>query len=40
VKGAMREAVQDGLRFLNDADANAIAVYLRGQIPISRQMGH
>jgi mono/diheme cytochrome c family protein len=40
VKGAMREAVQDGLRFLTDADANAIAVYLRGQIPISRQMGH
>jgi len=28
VKGAMREAVQDGLRFLTDADLQAIAVYL------------
>ncbi len=28
VKGAMREAVQDGLRFLTDADLQAIATYL------------
>ena len=33
VKGAMREAVQDGLRFLTDADLQAIAVYLRSQQP-------
>ena len=40
VKGAMREAVQDGLRFLTDTDAHAIAVYIQGQTPISQKMGH
>jgi mono/diheme cytochrome c family protein len=35
VKGAMREAVQDGLRFLADADLQAIATYLRGQAPVA-----
>ncbi|HEY2619293.1 MAG TPA: cytochrome c [Acetobacteraceae bacterium] len=35
VKGAMREAVQDGLRFLTDADQQAIATYLRGQEPVT-----
>ena len=35
VKGAMREAVQDGLRFLTDADLQAIAVYLRSQKPVT-----
>jgi mono/diheme cytochrome c family protein len=35
VKGAMREAVRDGLRFLTDADLQAIAVYLRSQQPVT-----
>ena len=35
VKGAMREAVQDGLRFLTDADLRAIAVYLRSLEPVT-----
>ena len=39
VKGAMREAVQDGLRFLTDADAHAIAVYLQAQKPMSHKVG-
>ena len=33
VKGAMREAVQDGLRFLTPEDMRAIAVYLLAQPP-------
>ena len=39
VKGAMHEAVQDGLRFLTDADARAIAAYLLAQKPIGHQVG-
>jgi mono/diheme cytochrome c family protein len=35
VKGAMREAVQDGLKFLTDADRQAIAAYLLAQKPIA-----
>jgi mono/diheme cytochrome c family protein len=35
VKGAMREAVQDGLRFLTDADLRAIAAYLLAQKPVT-----
>jgi mono/diheme cytochrome c family protein len=33
VKGAMREAVRDGLKFLTDADLQAIATYLQAQKP-------
>jgi mono/diheme cytochrome c family protein len=39
VKGAMREAVQDGLKFLTDADRQAIAVYLMAQKPIVNKVG-
>jgi mono/diheme cytochrome c family protein len=35
LKGAMREAVQDGLKFLTDADLQAIATYLQAQKPIA-----
>ena len=35
VKGAMREAVQDGLRFLTDTDLQAIAIYLLAQKPVT-----
>jgi mono/diheme cytochrome c family protein len=35
VKGAMRETVQDGLRFLTDADLQAIAMYLLAQKPVT-----
>ncbi len=35
VKGAMREAVQDGLRFLTDADLRTIAVYLQSRQPVT-----
>jgi mono/diheme cytochrome c family protein len=34
VKGAMRETVQDGLKYLSDADLEAIADYLFAQPPI------
>jgi mono/diheme cytochrome c family protein len=34
VKGAMREAVEDGLKYLSDADRGAIADYLFAQPPI------
>jgi mono/diheme cytochrome c family protein len=34
VKGAMREVVADGLKYLSDADLNAIADYLMAQKPI------
>jgi mono/diheme cytochrome c family protein len=34
VKGAMREAIADGLKYLNDADLAAIADYLFAQPPI------
>jgi mono/diheme cytochrome c family protein len=39
VKGAMREAVQDGLKFLTDADRQAIAHYLLAQKPIMHKIG-
>jgi cytochrome c553 len=39
VKGAMREAVQDGLKFLTDADRAAIAAYLQAQKPIAHKVG-
>jgi hypothetical protein len=39
VKGAMHEAVQDGLRFLTDADAHSIATYLLAQKPIVHKVG-
>lgn len=39
VTGAMREAVRDGLHFLTDQDAHAIAVYLQGQKPIAHKVG-
>ncbi len=35
VKGAMREVVQDGLKFLTDADLQAIAAYLLAQKPLT-----
>ncbi len=38
VKGAMREAVQDGLKFLKDDDLHAIAMYLLAQKPIVHSM--
>src|SRR6266436_4158996 len=34
VKGAMREVIQDGLKYLSDADLEAIADYLFAQPPI------
>jgi mono/diheme cytochrome c family protein len=34
VKGAMREAVQDGLKYLTDTDRSAIASYLLAQKPV------
>ena len=39
VKGAMREAVQDGLKFLTDADLQAIANFLLAQKPIPHKIG-
>jgi mono/diheme cytochrome c family protein len=39
VTGAMREAVQDGLHFLTDRDAHAIAAYLQAQKPIAHKVG-
>jgi mono/diheme cytochrome c family protein len=39
VTGAMREAVRDGLHFLTDQDAHAIAAYLQGQQPIAHKVG-
>jgi mono/diheme cytochrome c family protein len=39
VKGAMREAVQDGLKFLNEDDLRAIAAYLQAQRPIGHKIG-
>ncbi len=35
VKGAMHEVVQDGLKFLTDADLQAIAAYLLAQKPLT-----
>jgi len=34
VKGAMREAIEDGLKYLSEADRAAIAEYLFAQQPI------
>jgi len=34
VKGAMRETIQDGLKYLSDYDLEAIADYLLAQPPI------
>ena len=34
VKGAMRETIQDGLKYLSDGDLEAIADYLFAQPPI------
>jgi mono/diheme cytochrome c family protein len=38
VKGAMRETIQDGLRYLSDADLEAIADYLLAQTPIAHKV--
>jgi cytochrome c553 len=34
VKGAMRETIDDGLKYLSDSDLQAIAEYLFAQPPI------
>jgi mono/diheme cytochrome c family protein len=39
VKGAMRDMVRDGLKFLTDADREAIAAYLLAQKPIAHKVG-
>ena len=38
VKGAMRETIQDGLKYLSDGDLEAIADYLFAQPPIVHQV--
>src|SRR6266446_1350081 len=38
VKGAMRETIQDGLKYLSDADLEAIADYLFAQPPIVHEV--
>jgi mono/diheme cytochrome c family protein len=38
VKGAMREVIQDGLKYLSDADAEAIADFLFAQSPIVHEV--
>jgi mono/diheme cytochrome c family protein len=38
VKGAMRETIQDGLKYLSDVDLEAIADYLFAQPPIVREV--
>jgi mono/diheme cytochrome c family protein len=38
VKGAMREVIQDGLKYLSDADLEAIADYLFAQPPIVHEV--
>ena len=38
VKGAMRETIQDGLKYLSDADLDAIADYLFAQPPIVHEV--
>ncbi len=40
VRGAMREAIRDGLKDLTDADLTAIATYLLAQPPIVNQVSH
>lgn len=39
VKGAMREAIADGLKYLSDDDLTAIADYLFAQPPIRHDVG-
>ena len=38
-KGAMHEAIEDGLKYLSDADLAAIAEYILAQRPIPHQVG-
>jgi mono/diheme cytochrome c family protein len=38
VKGAMHEAIEDGLKYLTDADRDAIAIYLLTQKPVVNDM--
>jgi mono/diheme cytochrome c family protein len=38
VKGAMREAIEDGLKYLSDADLEAVADYLLAQAPIVHEL--
>jgi mono/diheme cytochrome c family protein len=38
VKGAMREVIEDGLKYLRDGDLEAIADYLFGQPPIVHEV--
>jgi hypothetical protein len=38
VKGAMREAIDDGIKDLSDADLDAIADYVLAQPPIVREV--
>jgi mono/diheme cytochrome c family protein len=38
VKGAMRETVEDGLKYLSQADLEAIADYLLAQAPIAHDL--
>ncbi len=38
VKGAMREAVEDGLKYLTDADRDAIATYLLSLPPVKNEV--
>jgi mono/diheme cytochrome c family protein len=38
VKGAMRETIQDGLKYLSDSDLEAIADYLFAQPPVVHQV--
>jgi mono/diheme cytochrome c family protein len=39
VKGAMREVVEDGLKYLTDADLRAIATFLLAQKPVAHKVG-
>jgi len=38
VKGAMRETIEDGLKYLSDGDLEAIADYLAAQPAIAREV--
>jgi mono/diheme cytochrome c family protein len=38
VKGAMKEVVADGTKYLTDADREAIATYLKAQAPITHSV--
>ena len=39
VKGAMHEAIEDGLKYLTDEDRQAIATYLLAQKPVINRVG-